>query len=73
MIDLAVIPTAGKRRPISVERKEVRQICKLVTYRGKVGLQLTKGQHSFGFMYGAAAGAHGSFGQNVTLNYQFMY
>lgn len=74
MIDLAVIPTAGKRKTyFSGEEGGSRRFANSVTYRGKVGLQLTKGQHSFGFMYGAAAGAHGSFGQNVTLNYQFMY
>ncbi|MEF2790277.1 MAG: autotransporter outer membrane beta-barrel domain-containing protein, partial [Parasutterella excrementihominis] len=74
MIDLAVIPTAGKRKTyFSGEEGGSGRFANSVTYRGKVGLQLTKGQHSFGFMYGAAAGAHGSFGQNVTLNYQFMY
>ncbi len=74
MIDLAVIPTAGKRKTyFSGEEGGSGRFANSVTYRGKVGLQLTKGQHSFGFMYGAAAGAHGSFGQNVTLNYHFMY
>jgi len=74
MIDLAVIPTSGKRKTyFSGEEGGSGRFANSVTYRGKVGLQLTKGQHSFGFMYGAAAGAHGSFGQNVTLNYQFMY
>lgn len=72
MIDLAVIPTAGKRKTYFGDEGSGR-FANSVTYRGKVGLQLAKGQHSFGLMYGAAAGAHGSFGQNVTLNYQFMY
>lgn len=81
MVDLSIIPTAGKRKTyFSGYNSEFGELGEFsarfansVTYAGKVGLQTSKGQHSFGLMYGAAAGAHGSVNQQLTMNYQFMY
>lgn len=75
MVDLAIIPTAGKRKTyFSIDGEEFSgRFANSVTYQGKVGMQISKGQHSFGVLYGAGLGAHGSVAQRVAANYQFMY
>lgn len=80
MADLSIIPTAGKRKTYFNYSDSdgyfgsfSSRFANSVTYLGKLGLQTTKGQHSFGLQYGAGAGAHGSLSQQLTLNYQFMY
>ena len=76
MIDLSIVPTAGDRK-VSTKFADITSLdtrfADSVQYRAKVGLQVSKKQHSFGFLYGVAAAAHGSVDQNVKLNYQFMY
>lgn len=76
MLDFAVIPTAGDKKitaNLGGFASDTERFANSLLFRGKVGLQLSKGQHSFGFLYSAGAAAHSSVSQNVTVNYQFMY
>lgn len=75
MLDLAVIPTAGKRKvnlSDGVDFASTR-FADSISYRGKLGIETSKGQHAFGISYGAGAAPHGSFRQDLMVNYQFMY
>ncbi len=75
MLDLAVIPTAGKRK-VNVSLEDdfySTRFADSISFRGKFGLETTKGQHAFGLTYGAGAAPHGSFRQDLMVNYQFMY
>lgn len=74
-LDLAVIPTAGQRKvtmrdaTYSISERYADSI----SFRGKFGIETTKGQHAFGLKYGAGVAPHGSFRQELMANYQFMY
>ncbi len=75
MLDLAVIPTAGKRK-VNVSTEDdfySTRFADSISFRGKFGIETTKGQHAFGLTYGAGAAPHGSFKQDLMVNYQFMY
>ena len=57
MLDLAVIPTAGKRK-VNVSTEDdfySTRFADSISFRGKFGIETTKGQHAFGLTYGAGA------------------
>lgn len=66
-LDLAIIPTAGKRKADGI------RFADSIQYRAGLNLEASKGQHAFGLNYGTAFAPHGRFNQILSLNYQFMY
>lgn len=78
-LDLAIIPTAGKRKvnwklidADSVEGADLR-FADSVQYRVGLGIETSKGQHAFGLRYKGGFAAHGSYTHTLSANYQFMY
>jgi hypothetical protein len=42
-------------------------------YKGKVGVETTKGKHSFGLNYGIGGGNRGRVDQTLQANYRYQF
>lgn len=74
-LDLAVIPTAGRKKVelTSASLSQDLRYANSLQFRGKFGVEAVMGSHAVNVGYRAGIAPRGSFEQDVTAGYRFMY